>query len=78
MNNSFTHKIQKNRGAWVAQSVMHLILGFSSGHHLTVHEFEGQVGLCVNSAEPAWDSLSPSLCSSLLAFSPSQNKQNKT
>ena len=42
----------------MAQSVKHLTLGFSSGHDLTVHEFEPRVGLCANSVKPAWDSLS--------------------
>ena len=46
------------RGAWVAQSVEHLALDFSSGHDLTVCEFEPHIGLCADSAEPAWDSLS--------------------
>ena len=34
------------RGAWVAQSVKPLTLGFVSGHDLTVREFKPQVGLC--------------------------------
>ena len=54
------------RGAWVAQSVKHLTLGFSSGHDLAVCEFEPHIGLSAGSTEPAWDSLSPSLA----AFSP--------
>ena len=45
------------RGTWVAQSVKHLILGFSSGHDLTICEFESHIGLCSDSMEPAWDSL---------------------
>ena len=32
-----------------------------AGHDLTVWEFEPRIGLCADSAEPAWDSLSPSL-----------------
>ena len=36
-------------------------LGFSSGHDLTVHEFEPHIGLCADSEEPAWDFLSVSL-----------------
>ena len=48
-------------GAWVAQSVKHLTLDFSSGHDLMVHEIEPHCGLCADSVEPAWDSLSPSL-----------------
>ena len=38
-------------------------LDFSSGHDLTVCGMEPYVGLCADSAEPAWDSLS--LCSFL-------------
>ena len=45
----------------MAQSVKHPILDLDSGHHLTVHEFEPRVGLCTDSEEPAWNSLSPSL-----------------
>ena len=32
---------------------------FCSGHELTAHEIEPYVGLCADSKEPAWDSLSP-------------------
>ena len=49
------------RGAWVAQSVKRLTLGFSSGRDLTVCEFEPHIGLCADSAEPAWDSVSLTL-----------------
>ena len=48
-------------GAWVAQSVKCPTLDFSSGHDLRVHGFEPCIGLCADIAEPAWDSLSPSL-----------------
>ena len=48
------------RGAWVAQSVKHLILDFGSGHDLTVCGFEPHVRLCTVSTEPAWDSDFPS------------------
>ena len=37
-----------------------LALGFRSGHDLEVREFQPHVGLCTDSAEPVWDSLSPS------------------
>ena len=50
-------------GSWVARSFKHLTLGFGSGQDLTVHEFEPYLGLCANSAEPAWGSLSLSLLS---------------
>ena len=49
------------RGAWEAQSVKCLTLGFGSGHGLVVREFEPCTGLCAYGAEPAWDSLCPSL-----------------
>ena len=46
-----------SRGTWVAQSVKHLTLDFSSGHDLTVREFKPCIGLHAGRAEPAWDSL---------------------
>ena len=52
---------EKSWGAWVARSVEHLTPDFSSGHDLTVSEFEPSVGLCADRAEPAWDSHSPSM-----------------
>ena len=42
----------------MAQSVKHLSLDFSSCQDLIVHEFEPRVGLCADSVELAWDSLS--------------------
>ena len=42
----------------MAQSVKHLTFGFGSGHGLTVREIKPRVGLCTNSVETAWDSLS--------------------
>ena len=48
-------------GTWTAQSLKRLTLDFSSGHVLAVCEFEPLVGVCTDSAEPARDSLSPSL-----------------
>ena len=48
----------------MAQWVKRLTLGFGSGHDLMVGEIESCVGLCADSAEPAWDSLSPSLSAS--------------
>ena len=44
----------------MAQSVKHLTLDFGSDHDLTVLEYELHVGLCADSVELAWDSLSPS------------------
>lgn len=63
-------------GAWVAQSVKHPTLDFSSGHDFVVHEIKPSIGLCFDSTEPAWDSLSPPL-SALppLTFFPSLSKK---
>ena len=67
--------LKDNGSTGVAQLVERPTLGFSSGHDLTVCEFEPCIGLCADSAEPAWDSLSPSLsASSLLACSLSLSK----
>ena len=44
--------------AWVDQSVKRPTLDFSSGYDLTVGGFEPLTGLCADSVEPAWDSLS--------------------
>ena len=66
-------KIHNFRGTWVAQSVECLTLGFGSGHDLRVREFKPHVGLCTDSAEPAWDSLSLS-APLLIMLSLSENK----
>ena len=59
----------------MAQLVKCLTLGFSSGHDLRVRGFEPCEGLCADSTEPAWDSLSPSISAPPLFFlSLSQNK----
>ena len=42
----------------MTQSVKLLTLGFGSGHDLMVLEIKTCIGLCTDSAEPAWDSLS--------------------
>ena len=52
---NYGEKEYKDWGAWVAQSVGQLTLDFGSGHDLTVRRIEPQVGLCTDSAEPAWD-----------------------
>ena len=65
-------------GAWVAQLVKRLMLGFGSGHDLTVHEFEPRVGLCTDNTEAAWDSLSlsaPPLLTCTCSLCLSQNKE---
>ena len=46
------------RGPRGAQSVELPTLGISSGHDPAVREIEPRIGLCADSAEPAWDSLS--------------------
>ena len=52
----------------MAQLVKRLTLGLGSGHDLTVCELEPCVRLCSDSIEPAWDSLSLSVCLSLLSL----------
>ena len=47
--------------AWVAQSVKHPTPDFGPGYDLAAHEMKPHVGLCINSAKPAWECLSPSL-----------------
>ena len=49
------------RGAWVAQLFEHPTLDFGSGHGLRVCEFEPRIRFCIDSVEPAWNPLSPSL-----------------
>ena len=48
----------------MAQSVECPTLDLSSGLDLTVRGFKPPVGLRSDGAEPAWDSVSPSLCPS--------------
>ena len=55
---------RRGGGAWVAQPVKRPTLGFHSCDDLTVRGFEARVGLCADSSEPTWDSLSLSLCPS--------------
>ena len=65
-------------GTWVAQSVKHLTPRFGLGHDLLVRGFEPRIGPCADSAEPAWDSLSPFPSASLsLSFSVSLSKISK-
>ena len=58
------HIKKTKEGTWGAQWVKHLTLDSSSGPDLMVHEFEPRAGFCADGGEPAWDSLSPPLCSS--------------
>ena len=64
----------QRRGTWVAQSVKCRTLGLSSVHDLTVCGIEPCIGLCADSVEPAWDSLSPSLSLPPCTLCLSQNK----
>ena len=52
---------QSSSGAWVVQSVKHQTLHLGSGHDVAVRGFEPRIGLCTDSTEAAWDSLSLSL-----------------
>ena len=77
-----TVKKCKGRGAWVAQSVKHPTLNCGSGPDLTVRGIEPHVGLCADSAEPAWNSLFLSLSLSappplMLSISASHSLKNK-
>ena len=57
----------------MAQSVKHPTPDSSSGHDLIVREMEPCMGLCTDSAEPAWDSLLLSLCPYPDSLSPTHN-----
>ena len=48
-------------GTRVAPSVKQPTLDFGSGRDLTLRGFKLSIGLCADSAEPAWDSVSLSL-----------------
>ena len=50
----------RSRGTWMAQSVKHPARDFGSVHDLMIFEFKRFTGLCSDSTEYAWDSLSPS------------------
>ena len=58
---TFIKKDTKEGGAWVAQSVARLTLGFRSGHDLMVHGIEPRIGLRADSAWSLLGSLSLSL-----------------
>ena len=65
-------------GAWATQSFKQQTLGIGSGYDLLVRDFEPHTGLCADSTESAWDSVSllslllPHSC--LLAHSLNINK----
>ena len=59
----FVFKGSHRGGAWIAQSVKH-----PTAARVMISQFVGlspRLGLCADSAEPAWDSLSPSFSVSL-------------
>ena len=45
-------------GTWTAQLVKLPTIDISSSHDVMVREFEPRGGLCADSVEPSWDSLS--------------------
>ena len=51
-------KIAVLRGTWVVQLLNGPTLGYGSGRGLAVREFEPCIGLCADSAGPAWDYVS--------------------
>ena len=61
----------------MAQSVKSLTLDAGSGHNLRVHGIKPCVGLCADSAKPAWDSLSLSLSAPCLLTHTHSLKINK-
>ena len=63
-----------SRGTRVVQSVKRRTLDFGSGHDLMVCELEPHVGLCADSVEAAWESLSPPLSLPLPPTPPPANK----
>ena len=66
-------------GARVAQSVKPQTVDLSSGHNLTICEFEPHIRVCADSVEPAWNSLPPSLSAlpSLLSLFQKISENNK-
>ena len=58
MNIIFSPRKEVLWSTWVVQSVEHPALGFSPGHDLMVCGLEPHIRLCIDSAEPAWDSAS--------------------
>ena len=74
LENHCSKSIWSYRGAWMAQSVKHLILDFSSGCDFMVCEFKPHIRLCAGSMEPPRDSPSPSF-SAPSPLSPSENKK---
>ena len=57
-----TQKIKGGGGAWVALFIECLTFDFGPGHDLAVHGFKPHISLHADSKEPAFDSVSLSLC----------------
>ena len=72
----FTQELRSS-GLLGAQSVKRPILDFSSGHDLTVPEFEPRIRLRADGMEPAGDSLSPSVSAPPLLVRSVSLSQNK-
>ena len=51
------YKIRTFWGSWVSQLVKHQLLVSAQVIVSHFHEFEPHIGLCADSADPAWDSL---------------------
>ena len=60
--------------ARMTQLIEGLTLDFGSDHNLTVCEFKPGVGLCADSVEPAYNSLSPPSPARALSLSLKTNK----
>ena len=61
----------------VAQSVKRPTLDFGSGHDLTGCEFKPHISLCMDSVDPAWDSVSFLSVPPLLALYLFQKKKKE-
>ena len=72
--NSRLYAAYKKTTLRVAQLGECQTLDYGSVQDSTVPEIVPRDGVCADSAEPAWDALSPSLCPPLLAFSLKINK----
>ena len=64
-------------GTWVAGSVKPLTLDLGSGPDLMVPEIESRFGFSADCTEPAWDSLSLSLCHFSLSLKINKHRQKK-
>ena len=64
-NKGFSLLENKFEGRGVAKWVDHPTLDLNLGHDLPVCGFKSHIGLCTDSMDPAWDSVSLFLCLSL-------------